>query len=151
MAVRLFVGNLPYDVTEAEVRTHFAAVGPLSFLALPMDRTTGKPRGFAFVEFRDQADAEEALRRFNNQEFKGRPLAVHEARARDDHATPESSSPLCTSTTGRRRNESRRQPEFRPRRGPAAPPQAVEGYGESRACTEATHVQTRRRTCALQC
>lgn len=95
MAVRLFVGNLPYDVTEAEVRTHFAAVGPLSFLALPMDRATGKPRGFAFVEFRDQADAEEALRRFNNQEFKGRPLAVHEARARDDHATPSPPRPFA--------------------------------------------------------
>lgn len=95
MAVRLFVGNLPYDVTEAEVRMHFAAVGPLSFLALPMDRTTGKPRGFAFVEFRDQADAEEALRRFNNQEFKGRPLAVHEARARDDHATPSPPRPFA--------------------------------------------------------
>ena len=87
MAVRLFVGNLAYDVTEAELRAHFAAVGPLSFLALPTDRDTGKPRGFAFVEFRERADAEEAIRRFNDQMFKGRPLAVSEARARDDRAT----------------------------------------------------------------
>lgn len=94
MAARLFVGNLPYDVTEAELRTHFTAVGPLSFLALPMDRATGKPRGFAFVEFRDQADAEEAMRRLNNQEFKGRPLAVHEARARDDHSAPSPPRPF---------------------------------------------------------
>ena len=50
MAVRLFVGNLPYDVTEAELRAHFAAIGPLAYLAA-MDRDTGTPRGFAFVEF----------------------------------------------------------------------------------------------------
>lgn len=89
MAVRLFVGNLPYDVTEAELREHFAAIGPVSFIALPTDRDTGKPRGFAFVEFSARADAEEAMRRLNNQVFRGRPLAVNEARARDDH-TPSS-------------------------------------------------------------
>ena len=58
MAVRLFIRNLPYDVTEAELRALFAAVGPLASLALPTDRDTGRPRGFAFVEFRDRADAE---------------------------------------------------------------------------------------------
>jgi RNA recognition motif-containing protein len=97
MAVRLFVGNLAYDATEADLREHFAAVGPLSYISLPMDRETGKPRGFAFVEFSEQADAEEAIRRLNNQEFKGRRLAVNEARARDDRST--TGSPR-TSTTG---------------------------------------------------
>jgi RNA recognition motif-containing protein len=87
MAVRLFIGNLPYDVTEAELRAHFAAVGPLASLALPTDRDTGRPRGFAFVEFRERAAAEEAIRRLNNQAFKGRALAVSEARARDDRTT----------------------------------------------------------------
>jgi len=86
MTVRLFVGNLPYDVTEAELRAHFTAIGPLSSIALPTDRDTGKPRGFAFVEFRERADAEDAIRRLNNQAFKGRPLAVNEARPRDAHA-----------------------------------------------------------------
>ena len=83
MAVRLFVGNLPYDVTEAELRAHFAAIGPLASLSLAMDRDTGKPRGFAFVEFSARADAEDAIRRLNHQAFKGRPLAVNEARPRD--------------------------------------------------------------------
>lgn len=83
MAGRLFIGNLSYDVTEAELQAHFAAIGPLASLSLATDRTTGKPRGFAFVEFREQADAEEAIRRLNNQLLKGRPLAVSEARARD--------------------------------------------------------------------
>jgi RNA recognition motif-containing protein len=87
MAVRLFIGNLPYDVTEAELRAHCAAVGPLVSLALPTDRDTGKPRGFAFVEFRERADAEEAIRHLNDQAFKGRPLAVSEARARDNRTT----------------------------------------------------------------
>ena len=88
MPVRLFVGNLSYDVTEADLRAHFTSIGPLSSLALPTDRDTGKPRGFAFVEFRERADAEAARRRLNNQAFKGRPLAVSEARARDDHGAP---------------------------------------------------------------
>src|SRR5712691_6990664 len=95
MAVRLFIGNLSHDVTEAELRAHFAALGPLASLALPTDRDTGKPRGFAFVEFRERADAEEAIRRLNNQVFKGRPLAVSEARARDEHATPRAPRPAA--------------------------------------------------------
>src|SRR5947209_17647175 len=70
MAVRLFVGNLPYDVTEAELRAHFAAIGPLSYLSLAMDRATGKPRGFSFVEFRAHAAAAEARRPLTNHEFK---------------------------------------------------------------------------------
>lgn len=95
MAVRLFVGNLPYDVTEAELRAHFAAIGPLSYLSLATDRDTGKPRGFAFVEFSARADAEEAIRRLNNQAFKGRPLAVNEARARDAQAPASAPRPTA--------------------------------------------------------
>jgi cold-inducible RNA-binding protein len=95
MAVRLFVGNLPYDVTEAELRAHFAAIGPLSYISLATDRDTGKPRGFAFVEFSAQTDAEDAIRRLNNQAFKGRPLAVNEARARDAHAPPSAPRPAA--------------------------------------------------------
>jgi RNA recognition motif-containing protein len=91
MAVRLFVGNLPYNTTEAELREHFSAVGPLTYVHLPTDRESGKPRGFAFVEFNDPSQAEEAVRRFNNQLFKGRPIAVNEARARDDR--PRTSMP----------------------------------------------------------
>jgi RNA recognition motif-containing protein len=83
MSARLFVGNLPFDVTEAELRELFTPVGPLSYVFLPVDRETGKKRGFAFIEFSDEAKAAEALRRFNEQQFKGRNLALSEARARD--------------------------------------------------------------------
>ena len=84
MAVRLFVGNLSYNTTEADLRTHFGAVAAPSQIVLPVDRETGRPRGFAFVEFLDRANAEQAIQRFNGQVFNGRPLAVSEARARED-------------------------------------------------------------------
>jgi RNA recognition motif-containing protein len=84
MGFRVFVGNLPYNATESELREHFAAAGTLTSVYLPTDRETGKPRGFAFLEFAESAQAKEAIARFNNQPFKGRSIAVSEARARDD-------------------------------------------------------------------
>lgn len=84
MAVRLFIGNLPYAATEADLRTHFAAVAEPSHIVMPVDRETGRPRGFAFVEFLDRAKAEEVIKRFDQQPFQGRNLAVSEARARED-------------------------------------------------------------------
>ncbi|MGH9770017.1 MAG: RNA recognition motif domain-containing protein [Blastocatellia bacterium] len=84
MGIRLYVGNLPFNVTEAELREHFSTVGPISYLSIPTDRETGKQRGFAFLEFKDRAQADEAIRRFNNQSFQGRSLSVSEARARDE-------------------------------------------------------------------
>lgn len=83
MPVRLFVGNLPYEVSEAELRSHFAPAGQLYSVFIPIDRATGKPRGFAFIEFNEQREAEEAIRLFHQQSFKGRPLAVNEARPKE--------------------------------------------------------------------
>jgi len=88
MSVRLFVGNLPYDATEDEIRQHFSTVGNLSYVSIPLDRETGRKRGFAFVEFADPQQAQEAIRQFNNQPFKGRALAVNEARAREAGPRP---------------------------------------------------------------
>ncbi len=84
MAVRLFVGNLSYATTEADLRTYFGSVAAPSQVVLPVDRETGRPRGFAFVEYMDRAHAEQAIQKFNGQMFNGRPLAVSEARARED-------------------------------------------------------------------
>jgi RNA recognition motif-containing protein len=80
MSVRLFVGNLPYSATEDEVRNHFAAVGPVVSVKIPVDRETGRPRGFAFVEYAERSLAEEAIRRLHNQPMGGRNLAVNEAK-----------------------------------------------------------------------
>src|SRR6478672_7871385 len=113
MSVRLFVGNLPYDATEDEIRQHFSSVGNLSYVSIPLDRETGRKRGFAFVEFANAQQAQEAIRQFNNQPFKGRPLAVNEARARD-------ASPRPPSTSG-----------FRPPTGPRPAP--APSFGESGA------------------
>jgi RNA recognition motif-containing protein len=84
LAVRLFVGNLPYGVTEPELRQFFAAVAPPSHISIPIDRETGRPRGFAFVEFPDRPVAEEVIQRFNGQQLNGRTLSISEARARED-------------------------------------------------------------------
>ena len=83
MSVRLFVGNLPYETTEQDLREFFSSVGPLSNVIIPIDRETGKRRGFAFVEFSDAAQADEASRKLNNQPFKGRNITINEARARE--------------------------------------------------------------------
>ena len=91
MPVRLFVGNLPYDATEEDIRAHFSTAGNVLNVFVPLDRETGRKRGFAFVEFNDNATAQEAIRLFNNQPFKGRPLAVNEARAKESR--PPSASP----------------------------------------------------------
>lgn len=84
MGVRLFIGNLPYSASEADLRAHFAPVAQPSHVVMPVDRETGRPRGFAFVEFPDRAVAEEVIRKFDAQPFQGRNLAVSEARARED-------------------------------------------------------------------
>src|SRR5262245_5037174 len=84
VSVRLFIGNLPYAATEAELREHLSGVGQPSQIVLPVDRETGRPRGFAFVDYADRAVAEAAISRFDQQPFKGRPLAVSEARPREE-------------------------------------------------------------------
>jgi RNA recognition motif-containing protein len=80
----LFVGNMPYGATDADLRAHFAGVGEPSQVVIPVDRETGRPRGFAFVEFTDRAVAEAAISRFNQQPFMGRTLSVSEARPREE-------------------------------------------------------------------
>jgi RNA recognition motif-containing protein len=82
--VRLFVGNLPYQATEEDLRTHFAQVGQPTQIVRPLDRETGRARGFAFVEYAERPAAEAAIKQFDGQLFMGRPLAVSEARARED-------------------------------------------------------------------
>jgi len=86
MSVRLFVGNLAYDTTEAELKTLFAAAGSTVSVRIPTDRETGKPKGFAFIDLSDREQADGAVRRFNGELFKGRPLVVNEARPREEGA-----------------------------------------------------------------
>jgi RNA recognition motif-containing protein len=112
MPVRLYVGNLPYDVTEPDLREFFSPVGPLSSVIIPVDRETGKLRGFAFIEFSDPAQAEEASRRFNNQPFKGRTITINEARARESRPD---SGPGARSGFPMRSATAASRPSFSPR------------------------------------
>ncbi len=139
MTSRLFVGNLPYNVTESELREYFSTVGPISYISIPTDRETGKQRGFAFLDFKDSAQADEAIRSFNNQSFKGRALAVKEARARDDrpqsNAPPRPSGPRLNSIAA---PDSANQPDNKPIRtfGPDAAPNRRRKKGKVGVKTE---------------
>ncbi|OFW09231.1 MAG: hypothetical protein A3H96_05810 [Acidobacteria bacterium RIFCSPLOWO2_02_FULL_67_36] len=68
------------------MREHLASVGEPTQIVLPVDRETGRPRGFAFVDYADRAVAEAAISAFDQQPFKGRPLAVSEARPREERS-----------------------------------------------------------------
>ena len=81
MAKKLYVGNLPFSSTEDEVRALFEEHGEVASVALIMDRETGRPRGFGFVEM-ENADA--AMQALDGTDFGGRTLRVNEARSRDD-------------------------------------------------------------------
>jgi RNA recognition motif-containing protein len=84
MASNLYVGNLPYEVTEEELYELFASHGEVVSAKVIMDRETGRPRGFGFVELQQAEAARKALQRPDGQEFRGRNLKVNEARPRED-------------------------------------------------------------------
>ena len=82
ISAKVFVGNLNFSTTQAELETLFATVGDVTEVFLPIDRATGQPRGFAFVEFSDSSVIPEAISRFDGTELQGRMLKVNEARER---------------------------------------------------------------------
>jgi RNA recognition motif-containing protein len=83
MAKRIYVGNLPYRITEDEVRDLFQEHGTVLSVNLINDRETGQPRGFGFVEMEDQG-ADTAIEALNNSSLGGRTLKVNEARPREN-------------------------------------------------------------------
>src|SRR6185369_13844654 len=83
MGTRLYVGNLSYNVTEGELRDAFAEGGRnVVEVKIVMDRDTGRPRGFAFVEMGSDDEANGAISSLTGREIQGRPINVSEARAR---------------------------------------------------------------------
>jgi RNA recognition motif-containing protein len=83
MGTRLYVGNLSYNVSEAELKDVFAEDGRnVKEVKVVLDRDTGRPRGFAFVEMETDADATAAIETLNGREIMGRPISVSEARER---------------------------------------------------------------------
>ncbi len=80
MNSKLFVGNLSYSTTEEELRQFFSKAGNIKAVTIPMDRTTDRPRGFAFVEMESPAEAQKAITLCNGQMLGGRQINVNEAR-----------------------------------------------------------------------
>jgi RNA recognition motif-containing protein len=78
----IYVGNLPFSASENEVTELFASHGEVLKVSLPIDRDTGRPRGFGFVEM-DDANAQTAIDALDGMDFGGRSLRVNEARPRE--------------------------------------------------------------------
>ena len=82
MAKRLYVGNLAYSVTEADLREVFTETGTVADVKVVLDRESGRPRGFAFVEMSTDDEAAKAMQTLNGREIQGRAISVSEARER---------------------------------------------------------------------
>ncbi len=82
--MNIYVGNLPYSVTQEDLSDLFSEFGPVSRATVVMDRETNRSKGFGFVEMSDDDAANDAVEAINGQEFKGRPLRVNEAKPRED-------------------------------------------------------------------
>ncbi len=80
----IYVGNLSYQATEDDLKTVFAEYGSVKRVVLPTDRETGKMRGFAFVEMKDEAQEDTAIEELNEAEWMGRVLRVNKARPKEE-------------------------------------------------------------------
>ena len=83
MSTRLFVGNLPFSMTEDSLKALFEIAGPIAFVRIVIDRETGRPKGFGFVEFERPESAASAIAQFSGRTIAGRSLVVSEARPRE--------------------------------------------------------------------
>jgi RNA recognition motif-containing protein len=82
--VNIFVGNLPYDLSEAELRAAFEPYGTVTSASIIMDKMTGRSRGFGFVEMADNGQGDAAIKALHLSQLKGRPLTVNEARPKTE-------------------------------------------------------------------
>lgn len=83
MNSKLYVANLSYNTTDAELRTAFEAFGTVTEVFIATDRETGRPRGFAFITFSTADEAKVAIEKMNGTEIDGRALTVNEARPKE--------------------------------------------------------------------
>ena len=82
--MNIYVGNLDYQSTESSIRALFEQYGTVDAVNVVIDRDTGRPRGFCFVEMADDGEAREAIAALDGKELDGRTLKVNEARPRRD-------------------------------------------------------------------
>jgi cold-inducible RNA-binding protein len=86
MGTKLYVGNLPFDITEGDLRNMLSEHGPVNEIAVVMDKLTGRARGFAFATMNTQEAATAAINALNGKDWKGRALTVNEARPREERS-----------------------------------------------------------------
>jgi RNA recognition motif-containing protein len=84
MGKRLYVGNLPYNISDGDLQRLFEAHGAVQSVQIIIDRDTGRSKGFAFVEMTNDGEAQAAIDALNGADVEGRPLTVNEARPRTD-------------------------------------------------------------------
>ena len=84
MAKKLFVGGLPWATTDAELNEAFSAAGTVSEAVVIMDKMTGRSKGFGFVSYDNDEEADKAIEMFNEKEFAGRTITVNEARPKEE-------------------------------------------------------------------
>lgn len=82
--MKLYVGNMAFSITEAELRTTFEAYGAVEDVAVITDRDTGRPKGFAFVTMPNAQEATAAINGLNETDLQGRNLKVNEARPKTE-------------------------------------------------------------------
>ena len=82
--MNIYVGNLPREATEADLREAFQAFGQVATVTIIKDKFSGESRGFAFVEMPTKAEAQSAIAGLNGKELKGRTITVNEARPRSE-------------------------------------------------------------------
>jgi RNA recognition motif-containing protein len=81
---RLYVGNLPYSITDQSLQEMFAPFGVVQSAQVVQDRESGRSKGFGFVEMADENGAQEAIKGLHEKDHGGRPLTVNEARPREE-------------------------------------------------------------------
>ena len=86
MSTKLYVGNLPLDVTENDLRDMLSQHGPVNEINVIMDKITGRARGFAFATMNTEEGAQAAILALNGKDWKGRALTVNEARPREERS-----------------------------------------------------------------
>jgi len=100
---KLYVGGLPYSVTEAHLEEVFSAHGTVESARVITDRMSGRSRGFGFVELSTQEEAEEAMQKLNGTELEGRTLTVNEAKPQQPRAlkaAADAGNPIFTARRG---------------------------------------------------
>lgn len=82
--MNIYVGNLPYSVTDDDLRAAFAEFGDVASAKIIMDRYSGRSKGFGFVEMDNDTEAEEAIKSLDDSDLQGRKLRVNQAKPRTD-------------------------------------------------------------------